>query len=257
MGAVDAKENEPVAVRMDMSKTMGLYSNFVEDRDATVALYRQRIVLLEQDRERIKRDLHDGILQILYSVGLNMTAAKLLMSSAQPEAARQVDSASAQLDQAIREVRQFLDGDLGISEEEKEPLERQMRGLVENITRAVPVTCHIEIDPQAIDLIPKEHRRQILYILRESVSNCVRHAQTNAIIISLTEVSGEVTLIVEDEGTGFNYGDPVRRRHGLKNLTARANQIGGRLCISSIPGQGTRLMLKFGNGMRGLPNTVE
>ena len=76
-------------------------------------------------------------------------------------------------------------------------------------------------------------------------------------MISLTEAEGEVTLIVEDEGTGFNYGDPVRRRHGLKNLTARANQMGGRLCITSIPGQGTRLMLKFDTGMRGLPSTGE
>jgi len=228
-----------------------------EDKEITLEGCRQRIVLLEQDRERIKRDLHDGILQILYSVGLNMTAAKLLMSSAQAEAARQVDSASAQLDQAIREVRQFLDRDLGVSEEETTPLERQMRGLVENITRGVPVTCHIEIDPHAIDLIPTEHGRQILYVLRESVSNCVRHAQTDAIVISLTEAGGEVTLIVEDEGTGFNYGDPVRRRHGLKNLTARANQMGGRLCITSIPGQGTRLMLKFGRAMRGLPSTGE
>lgn len=228
-----------------------------EDEETTLDGCRQRIVLLEQDRERIKQDLHDGILQILYSVGLTMTAAKLLMSSTQPEAARQVDSATAQLDQAIREVRQFLDRDLEVFEEEKEPLERQMRGLIETITHAVPVICHIEIDPHAIDLIPKEHRRQILYILRESVSNCVRHAQTDVIVVSLTEAGGEVTLIVEDEGAGFNYGDPVRRRHGLKNLTARANQMGGRLCITSIPGQGTRLMLKLGRGMRGLPSTVD
>ncbi|HKN88304.1 MAG TPA: histidine kinase [Nitrospiraceae bacterium] len=230
-----------------MSETLKLVPTGIEeDKETTLEGCRQRIFLLEQDRERIKRDLHDGILQTLYSVGLTMTAAKLLMTSAQPEAAGQVDSASAQLDQAIREIRQFLDMDLGASEEEEEPLERQMRALVENITRAVPATCHIEIDPHAIDLIPKEHRRQILYILRESVSNCVRHAQTDAIIVSLAEAGGEVTLVVEDDGMGFNYEGAVRRRHGLKNLTARANQIGGRLCITSIPGQGTRLMLKLG-----------
>jgi two-component system NarL family sensor kinase len=236
-----------------MSKTMGLYPNSVDDWEATVAVCHGRISLLEQDRERIKRDLHDGILQSLYSVGLNMTAAKLLMTTAQPEAAGQVDLASAQLDHAIREIRDFLNTDLGTHEEQEEPLELQMRAIVDNVTRAVPVTCQVELDPQAIELIPKESRRQMLYILRECLSNCVRHAQPSTIMVSLTIETGgegEVTLVVEDDGIGFTYRETGRRRHGLKNLTTRANQIGGRLCISSIPGHGTRLMLKLGRGVR-------
>ncbi|MDQ6734584.1 MAG: histidine kinase [Nitrospirota bacterium] len=240
-----------------MSKTMGLYPNGTEDREATVAVCRRRISLLELDRQRIKRDLHDGILQSLYSVGLNMAAAKLLMTPAQLEATGQVDLASAQLDHAIREIRQFLNTDLGTHEEEEEPLELQMRAVVENITRTVPVTCQVELDPRAIELIPKEYRRQILYILRECMSNCVRHAQPNAMMVSLTtEAGGEVRLVVEDDGTGFIYRETDRRRHGLKNLTTRANQIGGRLCISSIPGHGTRMMLKLGRGVPSLQSGI-
>ena len=240
-----------------MNKRAALSSKSEENWEATVALCHQHINRLEQDRERIKRDLHDGILQDLYSAVLNMAAAKLMMPPAQPEAAGQVDFASAHLDHAIREIRQFLDTDLGTHEEEEEPLERQMRALVENMTRTVPVTCQVTIDPHAIELIPKEYRRQILYILRESVSNCVRHAQTDAMIVSLaTEAGEEVTLTVEDDGTGFIYRDSVRRRHGLKNLATRANEIGGRLSISSIPGHGTRLVLKLGPGMPCLQSAV-
>lgn len=239
-------DTEPYNDEEDMSKTRGAYSNGVEDTQMTVALCRRRIFLLEQDRERMKRDLHDGILQTLYSAGLNMAAAKLLLTPAQPEAAGQVDSASAQLDHAIREIRQFLDTDLGANEEEEEPLDTQIRAEVESMTRAARVSCRIEIDPLAIDLIPKEHHRQILYIVRESVSNCARHAETDTIVVSLTESRGEAVLVVEDNGMGFRHGDPVRRRHGLKNLTTRADQIGGRLCISSTPGRGTQLMLKLG-----------
>lgn len=233
-----------------MSKTMGLYPDGTEDREATVAVCRRRISLLEQDRERIKRDLHDGILQSLYSVGLNIAAAKLLMTPAQPEAAGQVDFASAQLDHAIREIRQFLNTDLGTHEEEEESLELQLRAVVKYVTRTAPVTCQVELDPRAIELIPREHRRQLLYILRESMSNCVRHAKPDAMMVSLTtEAGGEVMLTVEDDGTGFTSRETDRRRHGLKNLTTRADQIGGRLYISSIPGHGTRLMLKLGRGM--------
>lgn len=246
----DAAERNRITARMDMSKPMGLSSTNKENWDATVALCHRHITRLEQDRERIKRDLHDGILQALYAAGLNMAAAKLLMPPAQPEAAGQVDSASAHLDHAIREIRQFLDTDLGAHEEQEEPLERQMRALVDNMTRTAPVTCQVTIDPHAVELIPKEYRRQILYFLRESVSNCVRHAQTDAMIVSLaTEAGGEVTLTVEDNGIGFIYRDSIRRRHGLKNLATRASELGGRLCISSIPGRGTRLVLKLGLGM--------
>jgi len=234
-----------------MNKPMGLSPNNVDDWEATVAVCHRRITLLEQDRERIKRDLHDGILQSLYSVGLNVAAAKLLMTPAQPEAAGQVDLASAQLDHVIREIRDFLNTDLGTHEKEEESLESQMRAVVDNVARTVPIRCQVELDPHAIELIPREYRRQILYILRECMSNCVRHAQPNAMTVSLTaEARGEVTLVVEDDGIGFTYRETERRRHGLKNLTTRANQIGGQLCISSTPGHGTRLMLKLGRRMR-------
>ncbi|MBA2253030.1 MAG: ATP-binding protein [Nitrospirales bacterium] len=227
-----------------MNRTVGLLPNKVEDLEATVALCHRRISLLEQDRERIKRDLHDGILQTLYSVGLGMAAAKLLMTPDQSGATAQANLAGAHLDRAIFEIREFLNRDLGAHDEETEPLETRMRALVESALRMTSVTCEVDIDPHAIAFIPKASRGQILYILREAISNCIRHAQADSILVSLTiQQGGVIALVIEDNGTGFTYQDPVKHRHGLKNLKARANQIGGQLCLSSIPGRGTRLVL--------------
>lgn len=227
-----------------MNRTIGLLPNRVEDVEATVVLCHQRISLLEQDRERIKRDLHDGILQTLYSVGLGMAAAKLLMTPDQSGATTQANLAAAQLDRAIREIREFLSRDLGAHDEETEPLETRMRALVESAMRMTSMTCEVDIDSHAIDFIPKASQSQILYILREAMSNCIRHAQADSILVSLTvQQGGVIALVIEDNGTGFTYQDPVKRRHGLKNLRARANRIDAQLCLSSIPGQGTRLVL--------------
>jgi two-component system, NarL family, sensor kinase len=229
-----------------MSRTMGLLPNKVDDVEATVALCHQRISLLEQDRDRIKRDLHDGILQTLYSVGLGMAAAKLLMTPDQSRATTQVNLAAAQLDRAIREIRQFLNTDLGSHDEETEPLETRMRALVDSTMQMTSITCEVDIDSRAIDFIPKASRSHILYILREAMSNCIRHAEADSILVSLTiQQDGVIALVIEDNGTGFTYRNPGRRGHGLNNLGARANQIGAQLCLSSIPGQGTRLVIKL------------
>ena len=229
-----------------MNRTVGLLPNTGEDLEATVALCRQRINLLEQDRERIKRDLHDGILQTLYSAGLGMAAAKLLMGHDQSQAMAQANVAAAQLDRAIHEIREFLNRDLGAQDEETEPLESRMRALAESAVRMTPVTCKVDIDPRAIDVIPTASRSHLLYILREAMSNCLRHAQADSMLISLSLQGEMIALAIEDNGTGFTYQNPVERRHGLKNLKARAHQIGGQLCLRSIPGQGTRLVLTLG-----------
>lgn len=229
-----------------MSRTMGLLPNKVDDVEATIAQCRQRISLLEQDRDRIKRDLHDGILQTLYSVGLGMAAAKLLMTPDQSRATAQVNVAAAQLDRAIREIRQFLNTDLGSHDEEMEPLATRMRALIDSAMQMTSITCEVNIDPRAIDVIPKASRSHILYILREAMSNCIRHAEADSILVSLTiQQDGVIALVIEDNGIGFTYR-PGRRGHGLNNLGTRVNQIGAELCLSSIPGQGTRLVIKLG-----------
>lgn len=228
-----------------MKRTVDSLTNTREETKMTLALCRQRIRLLEEDRERIKRDLHDGILQTLYSSGLGMAAAKLLMTTDLSQAAAQAGLAAAQLDRAVREIREFLNTDLGAQDENAEPLETQIRTLVESAVRMTPMACEIDLDPHSIDFIPKAARSHLVYILREAMSNCIRHAQADSMLVSLTMEGEEVSLVVEDNGSGFTYQHSMMRRHGLKNLMARAHQIGGRLDIHSMPGQGTRLVLKL------------
>src|SRR5690606_146638 len=93
--------------------------------------------------------------------------------------------------------------------------------------------------------IPAETQAELLQIVRESVSNALRHGQADRIEIRL-EADGELLCLgVRDNGRGFSLENLTRRGHGLTNLQARAEAVGGSLRIDSAPDDGTRIILTF------------
>jgi signal transduction histidine kinase len=205
----------------------------------------RRIQELEKDRDRIKCDLHDGVLQSLYAVGLGLESCGLLLDNAPSQVTEQLKRATVQLDQALRELRSFLKHDLGKDVEGGEDLDGALRGLVEGMTGLSPVDCKLTIDPTAIASIPKEQRKDLLHFAREALSNCLRHAQASTVEVSLTLKNGIPWLQICDDGIGFTPNHPPRRGLGLRSLTARASILGGRVDIASQPWQGTRIILEL------------
>ena len=112
-----------------------------------VRRFQRRHPVLEEERERIKRDLHDGVLQTLYAAGLGMAAAKADMTSAPPSVVGQINFAASQVDHAIREIRALLQHDLDPAHPEDMSLDAAMRTTIDGLIGTSSLRCQVAIDP--------------------------------------------------------------------------------------------------------------
>ena len=196
-----------------------------------------------EERDRIGRDLHDGIIQSLYAVGLSLEDVPDLMTEAPNEAAERVDTAIESINLAIRDIRNFIYG-LRPEAVDGTQVVAGLAALAEEVRHGGLVDVIAQLDPAADPGLDAEAGGELLNLVREGLSNAVRHAQARRISIELSAGAGGSTLVIADDGVGF---DPARLvgggHHGLANMQARATAIGGRLDIRSAPGDGTTLVV--------------
>jgi signal transduction histidine kinase len=204
-----------------------------------------RIQELEKDRDQTKCDIHDGVLQSLYAVGLGLKSCALLLHDAPSRVTEQLKRSTVQLDQALRELRSFLNNGHAKELDGEEDLDRALPALVQAMTGLSSVHCRLTIDPAAIACIPKEQQKDILNFIREALSNCIRHAQATTVQVSLTFKDGGPCLQISDDGIGFMPHNPPKPGLGLRSLAARATGLGARIDIASRPWRGTRIGLKL------------
>lgn len=195
-----------------------------------------------EERERISQDLHDGILQSLYAAGMGLEAGKLIMAKTPRKAANELDRAIELLNGVVREVREFIPR-LGHHPAEEFDLERALHTLVESMRGGHPELLQVNIDSAAAGRVSKEQGIQVLNIVREAVSNSLRHARAQTRSVRLRPWRKAVRVEVCDDGAGFRVSALAKRGMGLSNMTSRAVKIGGRLTIDSQPGKGTRVIL--------------
>jgi signal transduction histidine kinase len=192
------------------------------------------------ERDRISRDLHDGIIQSLYAVSLALEDVPELMDAHPDEARARVDRAIDDLHDTIRDIRNFIVGlrpeALGGGE-----LADAIRALCrEAAQRGLEVVVEVDDASHVSPLLATE----IVQVAREVISNTVRHAEAGRLEVRLAKQGGAVALSIRDDGRGF---DPDARRsadhRGLDNLRARARRIGAELEIEATPGSGTSVTL--------------
>lgn len=212
-------------------------------RAASVAIERQ--VRLEQslaERERLARELHDGVVQSLYAAGLGVASAQELAATRPAEARRVLEDTRATLNDTIRELRGVIAG--------LEPEELKHRSFAEAVqavaafmqsVRAVKFVVEID-QPLAARLSPPE-RLHLLQVVREAVSNAVRHGQAERVKIALRAEAEGAVLEVADDGCGFETDAAPGEGRGLANFNARAREIGGAVTVESDRETGTVLRL--------------
>lgn len=207
----------------------------------------QRLAVVEE-RERISRDLHDGIIQAIYGVALSLEDVPALMTGDPVEAEARVDRAIDSLNQTIREIRNFI---LGLRSEllHGADVVAGMATLAEEFATtgtAAEVELDLAIDPEVTARLPMTHRVQLLQMTREALSNAARHARATRILLAMRSDADTLELVVEDDGVGFDVGDEPPTGHlGLANLRQRTAALGGMMDIDSSPGRGTRLRIRL------------
>jgi signal transduction histidine kinase len=203
----------------------------------------QRLAIVEE-RERIGRDLHDGIIQSLYAVGLSLEDLPDLMEENPGEASARVDRAIESLNLTIRDIRNFI---FGLRPEllEHADIESSLAALADEFRLNTMVDIELLVGADVPDMPPDE-RVQLLQIARESLSNIARHSRATRALVMLENGAEGLVLQVHDNGRGF---DPTAIRgpshQGLANMRGRARALGGELVIESEHGAGTRIIVRL------------
>jgi signal transduction histidine kinase len=205
----------------------------------------QQLRQLLEDRERIARDLHDNIIQTIYAIGMGLEECQRLIKKDPGLASKAAGGAVESLNAVIRDVRKYIAG------LEPQILSgRQLRAELAKLVRTMEVPhllrFHVSVDPTAAARLTPEEANHVLCVVREAMSNSLRHSHAKSGNISLQLLNGDVRLEVADDGVGFDAHETHKNGEhgdGLRNMEARAQELGARLEVISRRRQGTRVIL--------------
>jgi len=199
----------------------------------------RRLGLMEE-RERIAKELHDGIIQSLFAVGMGLQGAALMSSD--PQIGGRLERAVEELDGVIRDLRNYIFGlRPGILADRQ--LDQALKDLGEEMHTRSQEDVDVRVDA-ALAARLSGRSAGIVQLVREALSNVSRHAGATRAVVSLERKGAQAILTVEDDGVGFNP-DADGAGNGMRNMRERAIALGGTLEVSSAPGKGTLLRVAF------------
>ena len=203
-----------------------------------------RLSSLLEDRSRISRDLHDSVLQSLYAMGLSLETSHRTNTSPRPRGDRPYSHAVDQLNRLIHEVRGIIKG-LADGSVQDMDLSQELKQLAGSYEQLGSITITLSLQSSALDVLTREEEQEILNIVREALSNCVRHARATHAEVTIRTHGNRVRISICDDGKGFVETGAHPKGYGLMNMKARAKKLGGSLLLRSKPGHGTRITAEF------------
>lgn len=194
---------------------------------------RAQLVLLE-DRERIARDLHDVVIQRLFATGLSLQTASQMVGKAAPR--DRLERAITDLDTTIRDIRTAI---FELQAPPASSLHTEILATVNEAATSLGFRPQLQIHGPIDHAISDAIRPDLLAVLREALSNAVRHANASAVAVRITVTSETVTLTVTDDGVGV--AGPSGG-NGLANMRHRAANHGGEFTVTAADPHGTMIM---------------
>ena len=190
---------------------------------------------LYADRDRIGRDLHDLAIQRLFATSMSLQGAYKI--TGKPEVARRVTQAVADLDETIRVIRSTIFS-LHAHEmnQDASSVRAEVIGICERTAAVLGFPPAVRFAGPVDTLVGEQVGEHLLAVLREALSNAVRHARASKVEVNVSADARAITLTVTDDGVGMPEGG---RRSGLTNLRERAEQLGGTFTIAPGPTGGT------------------
>ena len=197
-----------------------------------------------EERERIARDLHDGLAQVLGYINTQALAIKKHLASGRPEEARELVGT---MEEAARHVYGDIREEIMGLRAAREGLVPSLRAYLSGYGRMAGVVPEVRISDAAEALrLPGATEIQLLRIIQEALSNVRKHAGAGSATVSLDLAGDELRLEVEDDGRGFDPDSPARTgwpRFGLQTMRERAHALGGTFELRSSPGAGTSIVV--------------
>jgi len=204
---------------------------------------------IEAERSRISRDLHDGILQTLLSIEIQLDVLRRKVPIS-PEGAA---AGLGNLQQTVRnegaDLRAFVT-DLKPVRVQSADLVDLMRGFAERYRNESPLALDLLIDSAELRA-PDRVCREVFQIYREALNNIKKHAKATHVVVKLSQDDSSLVLVIDDNGEGFSFagrftGDELDRlRLGPISIKERTRTVGGVLTVESNPGHGARLIIEI------------
>jgi len=204
----------------------------------------QKLAVVDE-RMRISRDLHDGVIQSIYAVSLSLEDVLELMDTDREGAATRVDRAIDRLHTTIGDIRQFI---VGLGPESYIGLGAALQAMSRELLAGSAAELTVDVGDATLlaGRLPPEADHELVQIAREALSNVARHSGASHATVAVRVIADTLTLTVEDDGVGFEPGRRLDGSHfGLANLRDRAGSFGGTLGIESEPGSGTRIIVRL------------
>jgi signal transduction histidine kinase len=200
-----------------------------------------RLAVLEE-RERIGMDLHDGIIQSIFGVGLSLENSLHSIEEEPEDVKKRLQHSIESLNQAIRDLRAYI--------MDLRPRQMGANGLVSGVKSLISefrANTFAEVkltslEKDVIDL-PQSHSLALFHICQEALANVAKHAKAKNVQISLWSTNGRVLMEINDDGNGFDMEKmSTSIGHGLANMQTRARSIGGDVDITSVIHEGTTIL---------------
>jgi PAS domain S-box-containing protein len=191
-----------------------------------------------EEREQLSRDLHDNLLQALYAVGMQLEAGKLAMKHSARRSKLHMSQAINQLNNLMVDVRRFI---ALLTKRTPSELDfgQGLNQLIASMTGTGDTAPELDIKSPVLSFITPQLAEQLLSIVREALSNSMRHAHASHRWVQLSLIDNSIRLVIGDNGVGFVQ---TRRRltgHGLSNMAARTQRMFGTFTLQSTPRRGT------------------
>jgi signal transduction histidine kinase len=201
----------------------------------------ERRQALASERERIGRELHDGIIQSIYAAGLMLEGAQHSIPD-EPEAAQvQLTRAIASLNRTIQDIRRYIFDLRGELPEDN--LETGLRKMLKDFRVNTLLEIDFDASGQDPQVLGAERRQHVFQIVREALANAARHAQAKRVEVSLNYGANALQIRISDNGVGLIALPINDKGQGLRNIRERTRLLEGTLDMDSAPDRGVTLVL--------------
>ena len=197
--------------------------------------------VIEQERRRIARELHDSVSQQLFAAMMMISALNERAEKFDEKEQKQLKMIEHVLSQAQAEMRALLLHLRPISLENKS-LKAGIEGLLVELQTKVQMKIHWDIEDVQLPEGVEDH---LFRIAQELLSNTLRHSHATTLEVYLRQTDSNVLFKIEDNGVGFNTEEILPGSYGINNMKERVQGLGGQVKIVSFPNQGTTIEIKI------------
>jgi PAS domain S-box-containing protein len=216
---------------------IGVWLDVTDRKQAEETLHR-----VLEERERLSQELHDGVIQTLYALGLMLEESQRLIVEDAGKALSLLDRTVATINLTISSLRRYIHG--------REPaimspalFKSEMNSLVALI-EAFDARVNLQLSDHGIDQLTPGQIEHVFFIVKEALSNAARHSNGTEILVSIALRTGGVRVAILDNGSGFNV-ETVHLGQGLRNMQSRAQKMGAQFSLISAPKKGTLIVIKI------------